>query len=106
MLILNVNKKIYALLLCALLMTQPLKPIIIDKVYTDAIFYLFFFSGCALLGILHSHLKKIDAKKPNIASQESTKKLGLKIGTHDTDLPIIFEEIKTKLAKQEKRIEN
>jgi hypothetical protein len=94
-------------------MTQPLHPLFADKKYDHAVFCLFFIGGCAILGMIHSYLKKIE---PTTTEHKKTQSSGKKI-SHDelvqqmAALTIANEEtkkfelnVKQVLARQEKNI--
>ena len=117
MFIIHTNKKLYSLILCTLLLVQPLKPITFNKTYNDIIFCVLFFGGCALCGMITSFLKKSATTKPNIEKKEpiietsdtlrnriayldnATERLNIRLTRQETNFPTAFKKIK-KLEKQ------
>lgn len=85
MFIVHAPKKFYALLVCTLFMVQPLQAISFDIPNKNIIFPLLFISACALLGMLTSHLRKIDALTKNIPAEKKEK---ISLFTETTKKPI------------------
>lgn len=100
--------KFYAILLSTLLITQPLKCIIPDNRYNEAIVCLLFFGGCALLGIISSYLKtrSIESLKIQLTNiSNEIINLQVEIKKRDTNIPLGFAEIDTLLTNQKQEIE-
>lgn len=94
-------------------MAQPLQPLFADKKYDHALFCLFFIGGCAILGMFHSYLKKLEPttteqKKPHPSrkkvSNDELKQEIANLNEAHKETKNFELSVKQVLARQEKNI--